>query len=422
MDLPILCFLMLHPLARRHRYYLAAPRAIAKRASLSAQFRVSFFIRWKLQLRVSGTVLRGCVRKTKKKQDGDPPMNQLRACVSVSGALLLAALCGLLSAPPAHAQDDARRATPPPGKALVFVFRSEREPVAARVPVLVNLQPVGELENGTFITATVSPGRTHLRVGDRVLTVLSLEAAANQSYFVWVEAIAGLTPVRTDVRLVSESEGRRSIAQSRFLEGAAAAMAAAMRAQPGATQPAAAREMPAYTASGGGGEFALIASAGSFKLANQNQVLVGSPSTFDTTSKSVSSIEAEWRFNSGFALGGEAFYYKNTFVEDATSLSSQQEVLALMVNAKYYLRAASWFYPFVGVGIGSAGATYSGDFIISGTGTGLAYQGMAGVEFRFKHVGLHVQYKYLSSSTDDGSGEKVKVGGSGVLAGVSIIF
>ena len=144
-------------------------------------------------------------------------MNQLRACLSVSGALLLTALWGLFSAPPAHAQEDARRATPPPGKALVFVIRSEREPVAAPVLVLVNAEPVGELANGTFVTATVSPGRNFLRLGDRAITSFTLVAAANQSYFVWVEAVPGVMPVRTEVRLVSEIDGRRLLAQSRLV-------------------------------------------------------------------------------------------------------------------------------------------------------------------------------------------------------------
>jgi hypothetical protein len=141
-------------------------------------------------------------------------MNQLCACRSVSAALLLTALWGLLSALPAHAQEDARRATPPPGKALVFVFRIDREPLAAQVPVIVNTERVGELANGTFVTATVSPGNTYLRIGDRVLSTLNFVAAANQSYFVRIEAIYGLALVRTEVYLVSETEGRRSLGQS----------------------------------------------------------------------------------------------------------------------------------------------------------------------------------------------------------------
>ena len=43
------------------------------------------------------------------------------------------------------------------------------------------------------------------------------------------------------------------------------------------------------------------------------------------------------------------------------------------------------------------------------------------MEFRFKPVGLYVQYKYLASKTGS-SGSEVKVGGSGILAGLSISF
>ncbi|HEX9192938.1 MAG TPA: outer membrane beta-barrel protein [Burkholderiales bacterium] len=348
-------------------------------------------------------------------------MNQLRTCLSLGYAFLLGALCGLFSAPLAHAEEEAQ-ATPPPGKALVFVFRSEREPVAVQVPVLVNLEYVGELANGTFVTATVNPGRTHLRVGDRVLTIMSLEAAADQSYFVAVEALPGLTPARTEMRLVSETEGRRSLAQSRFVGVTPATMSAARRAEPPseparARQPAAARERYVPAEPGRGWDFALIASGGAFKLANADQVVAGLASAYDTTSKPVFGVEAEWRSKAGFAVGAEVFSYKNDLV--AAGTSGQQEVLAIMVNGKYYFRAASWFYPFVGAGAGRAEASYSGG--LTGKASGPAYQGLAGMEFRFERVGLYVQYKYLASTTGD-TGQEVKVGGRGVLAGVSISF
>ena len=347
-------------------------------------------------------------------------MNELRACLSVSGVILLAALFG--AAPPAHAQD-ASRATPPPGKTLVFVFRSDRQPVAAQVPVIVNLVRIGDLANGTFAVATVNPGRTFLRIGERAVAVFTLEAAANRSYFVRIEAVSSVRPVRTEVRLVSEVDGRSSLAQSRLVGAAPAAFAAAPRAQPPAApvaaapraQPSPPRPAPSPEP-GGDWSFALIAKGGAFKLANANQTVVG-PSTFDTTSKPVLGIEAEWRNKSGFAMGGEIFYYKNDLV--ATGVIAKQQVVALMANGKYYLRVADWFHPFVGVGVGFADAVYSGD--LKGTAGGPAYQGLAGMEFRFGGVGLLVQYKYLASTTGK-SGNEVKVGGGGVLAGVSIAF
>jgi opacity protein-like surface antigen len=158
-------------------------------------------------------------------------------------------------------------------------------------------------------------------------------------------------------------------------------------------------------------------------MASGSQTVAGLASTFDTTSKPVFGVEAEWRKKAGLAVGGEVFYYKNDLVTNpgtATAANSQQQVLAVMANGKYYLRAADWFYPFAGAGIGFANAAYSGGSLTGNAG-GLAYQGMAGMEFRFGPVGLQVQYKYLAATTGS-SGKDTKVGGSGVLAGVSVAF
>src|SRR6267378_2496280 len=259
-------------------------------------------------------------------------MNELRAGLSVSGAFLLAALLG--AGPPVRAQEDASRATPPPGKALVFVFRSERETVAALVPVFVNLARVGDLANGTFAVATVSPGRTFLRVGDQAVATYTLEVAANQSYFVRVEAVPGVRPVQTEVRIVSEVEGRRFLAQSR-LAGAAPPAVAAPRVPPPPAPVAAPRVQPPPAPVVAAPrveqprppdwEFALIASTGAFKMSNGNQTVAGAASTYDTTSKPVFGVEAEFRNRAGFAVGGEVFYYKNDLV--AAGAISQQQVV-----------------------------------------------------------------------------------------------
>lgn len=350
-------------------------------------------------------------------------MNRLRMRPSASGAVLLTALCGLVSAPPARAEEDVLKVSPPPGKALVFIVRGEREAVSARVPVLVNLVPVGELANRTFVTATVNPGKTHLRIGDRVLTILSFRAAANHSYFVRVEAIGGVRPVRTEARVVNESEGRRLLAQSRFVGAAPAAIVAAPRSrQPtqatDAGPPAAPGRISVSSEPAPASAFALIAYGGAFKIANGNQVVAGLATTYDVNSNSVFGVEAEWRSKGGIALGGEVFHYENDLV--ATGIpSGRQEVLAAMMNGKYYFHLGNGFFPFVGAGLGYAKATFSEGF--TGKTQGPAYQGLAGLDFRFKQIGFYVQYKYLASTTGD-PGKQVKVGGSGIVAGVSLAF
>jgi opacity protein-like surface antigen len=355
-------------------------------------------------------------------------MNRLRAGMSASGVLLLV-LCGPFSAPPAHAQETPQLAAPPPGKALVFVFRSDREPRAAQVPVVVNAQLAGNLANGVFLVATVDPGRTFLRSGDRVLTSLMIEAAADRSYFVRLEAVHGMIDVQTEMRVVSEVEGRSWLAQGRLPAEAMAAAPGALlprsvvepvATQPAVTQPMAAPRESAYAGSGGGWRMALIARGGSFKLAQPEQFPSGLQTTFEAASKPAFGIEVEGRSASGFAAGGEVFYYKNDLVLNGTALSGQQAVAAILVNAKYYYRPAGGFSPYVGAGVGSAAASYGGDF--TGKASGPAFQAVVGIEFRSEHFGFNVQYKELASTIEDDAGLKLKVGGRGVLAGLSIIF
>jgi opacity protein-like surface antigen len=343
----------------------------------------------------------------------------------VSGALLLAAFA-LVSSPPARAAEDVRGATPQRGRALVFVFRIDRQPQAAQVPVLVNAELVGELANGTFVAASVDPGTTYLRIGDRVLSTLSFVAAANQRYYVWVDAITGPPLVRTEANLVGEADGQRAVAQTRPAGApkvvvspapvAPAAPVAVAPAAPVAVAPAE-RKPAAPAAPERDWELALIAKAGAFKLGYDYNVIAGLASTYDDTSKSVFGLEAEFRNKSGLAIGGEVFSYTNDFVTTGTLPDAKQQVVALMANAKYYFSASSVFYPFVGAGVGAAFTDYSGG--ITGSTTSFAYQGMAGLEMRFKPIGVYLEYKYLGSKWGDAD---VKIGGNGFFGGISYTF
>jgi outer membrane protein W len=397
-------------------------------------------------------------------------MNRLRASLLKGSILALAAACAL----EAHAQV----ASPPPGKALVVLYRSDKQPVAARVPVIANADRLGNLGNGEFINAVVNPGRTFLRVGDRILTTLAIQTNANQTAYVLVEAVPGLTPVRVEMREMTEASARRALAQSRPAAAgavaaapprapapavpapaapaprapaaaaplAAAPLAAAPRpAAPAAAPPpprpvqpspppqpvrgplvrepvAAEEEEEAAEAERGKWRIAVIAKTGAFKLTTTSQTFGGVASTYDKSSKPVAALEAEMRHVDGFAIGAEVLYYKNDVTAPGTTFTGQQTVVSTTVNAKYYLGGDTGvFHPFVGAGVGFAGANFSGD--LQGKSSGPSFQGMLGVDLRFSSaVGLYLEYKYLSSTTSDSANQKIKVGGSGILAGVSLDF
>jgi outer membrane protein W len=372
-------------------------------------------------------------------------MHRSRASLLRAGFIALAAACGLHGAPGAIAQT----ASPPPGKALVVLYRADKQPVAARVPVIANADRLGDIGNGEFVNAVVNPGRTFLRVGDRILTTLSIQTKAGQTSYVLIEAVPGLTPVRVDMRETSEASAHRVLAQSRpagaapraaaapppRAPAAVAPLAAAPAAAPQAPKPAAApppaparrpaapKEPPPPAKEEQAAEWrvAVIAKTGAFKLSTTSQTIGGLLTAYDKNSKPVGGFETELRHASGFAVGLEALYYKNDHTAPGTTLTGDQTVLSATLNGKYYFGGDSGvFHPYLGAGAGFAVAKFGGD--LTGKSSGPAYQGMAGLDLRYESVGLYLEYKYLSSTTQDSSNQKIKVGGSGFLAGVSFAF
>ena len=365
-------------------------------------------------------------------------------------------------APWGCARDAQAQASPPPGKALIVLYRADRQPVAGKAPVIVNADRLGELGNGEFINAVVNPGRTFLRVGDRILTTLAVQTSANQKSYVLVQAVPGQTPLRVEMRETNEAAARPYLAQGRpaavgaVAPRAAPAAAVAPRAPaaaPLAVAPAAApppRPAPAQPAPppqrqaqaapppkpkpapppraraepagdyGPESKWAVIAKTGAFKLTTTDQDIGGLPSTFEAKSKPFAALEVEYRDHAGYALGGEVLYYKNDFTPIGTALKGTQTVVAGTFNVKYYIEATRWLYPFFGVGLGYATSSFGGDF--TGKAGSAAFQAMAGADVRFSDsVGLYIEYKYLNAPTRD-SNQEIAAGGHGILAGLSFAF
>lgn len=380
-------------------------------------------------------------------------MKRLRASLLQVSIFAVAALC---------VRDAQAQAGPPPGKAMIVLYRADKQPVAGRVPVIANADRLGDLGNGEYINAVVNPGRTFLRVGDRILTTLALQASANQTSYVLVQAVPGQTPLRVEMRETSEATARRTLAQSR---PAAVGVAAAPRAAPAAPAPRApaaaptplvaapaatppprpaqpspppqrqtqaappprpapaARARPPEPEPVEESRWALIAKTGAFKLATEHQDVSTNPtfpSTFEKSSKPFAAVELEYRDRAGYAIGGELMYYKNNFTVDASTLKGDQTTFVGTFNAKYYIETTRWLYPFLGVGLGFASSTFGGDF--TGKAGSFAFQGMAGADIRFSDsVGLYLEYKYLNAPTRT-KDQEIKASGSGFVAGLSFQF
>jgi opacity protein-like surface antigen len=364
-------------------------------------------------------------------------MNQLRAGFAVSGALLLGVLLGPLSAPPVHAQEDAQRTTPPPGKALLFIFRSDREPRAAQIPVAVNAVYVGDLEDGTFLAVSVDPGKTFLRSGDRVLTMFSFQTAPDQTYFVWVEAVHGLTLVQTEMRLVSEEEGRRALAQSRAvtpaegrviplappslgaappsLEAAPQELPLTLAAEPAAAEPADARSGLyfrldiGFSQSTGADIKDKNFAGGPLICGDANCTVPGKLK--DVGAGLVLSGGVGYRFSPhvrGDVILGFRGYLLNTSDASVPPTKFKAPVISSSAMAGgYYDFATAGWTPYVGAGLGLAvndirtvtvdnGAGFSGSFS-GGAKAGVAGAIMAGVGIPLSaRAALDIGYRFIS--------------------------
>jgi hypothetical protein len=138
---------------------------------------------------------------------------QIGLLAGLGSALLLA---GCASVPDAPAAQQARAAgfRPPPGKALVYVFRPSRLAQAGTLAELtLDARRFGTLSPKTYLCAAVKPGGHELKVTTFFETVpQSFDAEADRLYFFQV------APKKDRWRLtaVPETVAREELANSRL--------------------------------------------------------------------------------------------------------------------------------------------------------------------------------------------------------------
>jgi opacity protein-like surface antigen len=344
-------------------------------------------------------------------------MNKLRACLAVNSAIALAALCGLLCAPSAQAQD-AQPTTPPLGKALVHLLRSDPEPKEALVAVAVNAELAGYLENGTFTSVIVNPGKVFIRTGDQVLSTFSFDAAPDRVYYVRVRAVHGETQVQTDIDLMDEAQGRDAVAQARFEPPAPPAppqqQRAAVRDLP--LPPLEVPRRPVYFRVDGGYTKSTGANFADNNFANSGFICgdatCTTPGSLDNVGGGiVLSGGVGYRFNPLGRIEAVVGYrgYKMN-VSDAATPATQFKAnvtsLSAMLNG-YIEFADRGTTPYIGVGVGLSqnkvgsfnfdnGAGFSGS-VPGGSKTDFAASFMAGLSVSItSNFVLDIGYRYIN--------------------------
>lgn len=347
----------------------------------------------------------------------------------------------------------AKQATPAPGKALVYVYRLNDSESDSTPGIWLNGRASGNLPPRTYGMWAAGSGRLDIRAGAADAKPLSFTCEAGRVYFVQLSVNKDRS---ISLRQVAYGVGRTDLQQARLvLDPALAARAAApakqaaapvpspapapvkqtpvVRETPKVTKPAPAprvvadEEEPEQAASG----VTLIFKLGSFTLASESQTILGRSRSFSATNVAYGA-EGEWRFQNGFALGVELFGHGQEYSTAGATGSGDMTVTSFLFNAKKYFRPSAVVQPYLGVGIGSMVTDFSagdssGTAGITGSAVGFAFQGMAGVAFRWRHVGIYSELKYVSAETEGtealtGVKETVDASGIGLFGGLNVQF
>lgn len=329
---------------------------------------------------------------------------------------------------PSHAADAV-----PAGQALIYVVARDTGGFRSLL-VSVNGQGVGNVARNAYVAVAVEPGTHEISSAAAKRGSTSLAVTAGNRYYVELRVNPARTP---EFQILAEGDGLAALAQSQKV-GSTDVAAPAVRATPAAPVNAARAPSRDNANDYRRGEpsasprrrydeaenaLGIVIKSGDYTLDERAQVQDGIATVAETNSDSVIGVEVEWRHRSGLAVGGEFFLFENTWRSvGAGTFTGKLETGVYTVNGKYYFNIADIVFPYAGIGVGYAITSVSGD--VEGNSVGFAYQGLAGVEFRFKYVGLHLQYKKLVADVEAENSASVvetnTIDGSGGLFGVAI--
>lgn len=131
---------------------------------------------------------------------------------------LSAVLAGCASVPMADPQQDAalKTFTIAPNKAGVYVYRNESMGGAVRMDVLIDGQPIGQTAAKTYLYKEVTPGKHTVISKAENDATLEIDAKPGTLTYIWQEVKMGVLSARSKLSLVSETEGKAGVTESKL--------------------------------------------------------------------------------------------------------------------------------------------------------------------------------------------------------------
>jgi len=280
--------------------------------------------------------------------------------------------------------------------------------------VVVNTELVGYLENGSFTSVAVNPGKVFVRTGEQVIASFELEAAADRTYYLRVQAVHGVTVVQTDISLMNDAQGRDALAQARFVPPAPPAPPQERPPRPDLALGPATIRQPVYFRFDAGYS---MSTGADLKDANPNAGIICGDPACTTPGKldnvgggPVLSAGVGYRFSESLR-GDITFGYRYSRLNDtdasvpATRFKADVSSLTAMANG-YIDFGRSGIRPYLGLGVGVSrnrvgtvdfddGAGFTGT-VPGGSKTDFAAAFMAGVGIPMEGWMLDIGYRFIS--------------------------
>ena len=116
------------------------------------------------------------------------------------------------------AQEDAKKMTPPEGKALVYFLRPSKLGTMIPFTITYDDKLAGQMRGNRFIYSVIEPGNHKIiTTGGEKDAMLDLTMEANKTYFVELIPKMGVVLARVKMELMTEEEGRLKLEKCRYI-------------------------------------------------------------------------------------------------------------------------------------------------------------------------------------------------------------
>lgn len=129
-------------------------------------------------------------------------------------------LSGCASVPMGDAKKDAALKTfaVPADKAGVYIYRNESMGGAVKMDVALDGKPIGQTAAKTYLYKELAPGKHTISSTAENTDSVEVDAKPGTLSYIWQEVKMGVLYARTKLHLVSESEGKSGVLETKLAE------------------------------------------------------------------------------------------------------------------------------------------------------------------------------------------------------------